>query len=157
MSWDYGSQGLPGFLDLPIAAAESEFRIEPWARSCRLLMVMAHEPTQSLTAWHAPGAADACIAGEQQDVVLPLMIALSMVMLDVFAQCAPQRALAKEDYLGQALLLYRPDPALRIGIVESSQLHSYRLIGRKPSWLRMSFTPSTGASAETGATRTVIR
>jgi hypothetical protein len=33
------------------------------------------------------------------------MIALSMVMLDVFAQCAPQGALAKEDYLGQALLL----------------------------------------------------
>jgi len=33
--------------------------------------------------------------GEQQDVVLPLMIALSMVMLDVFAQGAPQGALAE--------------------------------------------------------------
>jgi hypothetical protein len=76
-------------------------------------MVITQEPTQSLTALHRPGAADACIAGEQQDVVLPLMIALSMVMLDVFAQGAPQGALVEEDYLGQALLLYRPDPALR--------------------------------------------
>jgi hypothetical protein len=49
------------------------------------------------------------MAGEQQDVVLPLMIALSMVMLDVFAQGAPQGAFSEEDYLGQALLLYRPD------------------------------------------------
>jgi hypothetical protein len=78
-------------------------------------MVITQEPTQSLTALHVPGAADACIAGEQQDIVLPLMIALSMVMLDVFAQGEPQGALAEEDYLGQALLLYRPDPALRIG------------------------------------------
>ena len=62
-------------------------------------MVITQEPTQSLTALHVPGAADACIAEEQQDVVLPLMIAL-----------------AEEDYLGQALLLYRPDPTLRIGI-----------------------------------------
>jgi hypothetical protein len=59
------------------------------ARSRRLLMVITREPTQSLTALHGPGAADACIAGEQQDVVLPLMIALSMVMPDVFAQGAP--------------------------------------------------------------------
>ena len=109
-------------------------------------MVKAQEPTQSLTALHVPGAADACIAGEQQDVVLPLMIALSMVMFDVFAQGEPQGALAEEDYLGQALLLYRPDPALRIGIVKSSQLHAYRLIGHKPFWSRMSFIPSTGAS-----------
>ena len=58
------------------------------ARSRRLLMVITQEPTQSLTALHVPSAADACIAGEQQDVVLPLMIALSMVMLDVFAQAS---------------------------------------------------------------------
>ena len=58
-------------------------------------MVITQEPTQSLTALHVPGAADACIAGEQQDVALSLMIALSMVMLDVFAQGAPQGALAE--------------------------------------------------------------
>ena len=54
-------------------------------------MVITQEPTQSLTALHRPGAADAWITGEQQDVVLPLMIALSMVMLDVFAQGARRR------------------------------------------------------------------
>jgi hypothetical protein len=67
-------------------------------------MAITREPAQSLTALHRPGAADAWIAGEQQDVVLPLMIALSMVMLVVFAQGEPQGALAEEDYLGQALL-----------------------------------------------------
>ena len=50
-------------------------------------MVIAQEPTQSLAALHRPLALDVCIAREQQDIVLPLMIALSMVMLDVFAQC----------------------------------------------------------------------
>ena len=85
-------------------------------RSGRFLMVIAQEPTQSLAALHRPLGVDVCIAREQQDVVLPLMIALSMVMLDVFAQCAPQGALAEEDHLGQALLLHRPDPALRVGI-----------------------------------------
>jgi hypothetical protein len=51
-------------------------------------MVIAQEPTQSLAALHRPLALDVGSAREQQDVVLPLMIALSMVMLDVFAQCA---------------------------------------------------------------------
>jgi len=68
-------------------------------------MVIAQEPTQSLAALHRPLPVDVCIAREQQDVVLPLVIALSMVMLDVFAQCPPQGALAEEDHLGQALLL----------------------------------------------------
>jgi hypothetical protein len=71
------------------------------ARSRRLLMVITQEPTQSLTALHVPSAVDACIGGEQQDVVLPLMIALSMIMLDVFAQGEPQGTLAEEDYLAE--------------------------------------------------------
>jgi hypothetical protein len=37
-------------------------------------------------------------------------------MFDILAQGSPQGALAKEDHLGQALLLHRPDPAIRIGI-----------------------------------------
>jgi hypothetical protein len=32
VSWDNGRKGLPGLLDLLIAAAQPEFRIEPWAR-----------------------------------------------------------------------------------------------------------------------------
>ena len=95
------------------------------ARSRRLLMVITQEPTQSLTALHGPGAVDACIAGEQQDVVLPLMIALSMVMLDGFAQCAPQGALAKEDYLGQALLLHRPNPAQSTALVSLDRTQTF--------------------------------
>ena len=46
-----------------------------------------------------------------------------------------------------ALAPDRADQPFSKAIVKSSQLHSYRLIGRKPSWLRMSFTPSTGASS----------
>jgi hypothetical protein len=37
-------------------------------------------------------------------------------MFDVFAQGPPQGALTEENHLAQALLLHRPDPALRIGI-----------------------------------------
>ena len=52
-------------------------------RSGRLLMVIAQEPTQSRAASDKPLAVDVCIAREQQDVALPLMIALGMVMFDV--------------------------------------------------------------------------
>src|SRR5882757_6881893 len=79
-------------------------------------MVIAQEPTQSLAAPHRPLAAAVRIPRKQQDVTLPLVISLGMEIFDVFAQRPPQGALAEEDYLGQALLLDRPDPALRIGI-----------------------------------------
>src|SRR5262249_25909895 len=79
-------------------------------------MVIAQEPTQSLAALHGPLAADVCIAREQQDVALPLMISLGMEMFDKFAECAPQGALTQENHLGQTLLLHRANPPLRIGI-----------------------------------------
>ncbi len=41
----------------------------------------------------------------------------------------------------------RADQPFCVCVVKSSQLHSYRLIERKPSWLRMSFTPSTDVSS----------
>ena len=107
-------------------------------------MVVTQEPAQSLTTLHVPGAAEACIAGRTAGRCPSPDDCAHMVMLDVFAQGAPQGALAEGDHLGQALLLHRPYPALRIGIVKSSQLHSYRVIGRNPSWLRMSFTPLYG-------------
>src|SRR6266478_3780001 len=71
---------------------------------------------QSLAAPHRPLAVAPRIPRKQQDVALPLGIPLSMEMLDIVAQRPPQGALAKQDYLGQALLLDRPAPALRIGI-----------------------------------------
>jgi hypothetical protein len=48
-------------------------------------------------------------------------------VLDIFAQRSPQRALAKQNYLGQALLFHRPDPALRISIqVRTARRQSQR-------------------------------
>jgi hypothetical protein len=79
-------------------------------------MVITQESAQSLAALNRPVAADVCTPREQQDIALPLVIPLGMEMFDIFAQCSPQGALAKQDHLGQALLLHRPDPALRIGI-----------------------------------------
>src|SRR5258707_15792618 len=84
--------------------------------SRRLLMIIAQKPTQSLAAPHWPLALPIRRPRKQQDVTLPLMIPLAMEMVDIVAQRPPQRALAEEDHLGQALLLDRPDPALRIGI-----------------------------------------
>src|SRR5262245_57766629 len=43
-------------------------------------------------------------------------IPLGVEMVEVVAQCPPQRPLAEKDHFGQALLLDRPDPALRVGI-----------------------------------------
>src|ERR1700687_2676446 len=79
-------------------------------------MVVAQEPTQSLAALHGPLTTNVRIPREQQDIALPLVISLSVEMLDIFVQCPAQRALTEENGLGQALLLHRPDPALRIGI-----------------------------------------
>ena len=50
---------------------------------------------------------------------------------------------AKHDHVVETFAADRADESLNVSIVKSSQLHSYHLIGRKPSWLRMSFTPST--------------
>ena len=79
-------------------------------------MVITQEPAQSLAALHGLPAADVCIPREQQDVALSLVIPLSMVMFDIFAQRPPQGALAEQNNPGQALLLHRPDPAFRIRI-----------------------------------------
>jgi hypothetical protein len=55
--------------------------------------------------------------------------------------------LTENDDMIQALAADRPDQPFGQAIVKSSQLHSYRLIGRKPSWSRMSFTPSMDVSS----------
>jgi hypothetical protein len=55
--------------------------------------------------------------------------------------------LAQNDDVIQTLTPDRSDQPFGNAVVKSSQLHSYRLIGRKPSWLRMSFTPSTDVSS----------
>src|SRR5262249_12915279 len=79
-------------------------------------MIITQQATHALPALHGAVRMDACITREQEDVALPLMIALGMIMVDVFVQRLAQRALAQKDPLGQALLLHPADPALRIGI-----------------------------------------
>jgi hypothetical protein len=69
-------------------------------------MIITQEPTEALTALHGLCPADIRVPREQQDIVLPLMIPLSMEMLDIFVQGSPQRALTEEDHLGQALLFH---------------------------------------------------
>src|SRR5215475_15670415 len=92
--------------------------IEPLGvRSRRLSIVIAQEPTQSLPALNRLRlVADIRITREQQDVTLALVIPLGMIMLNVFVQRPPRGCPAQQDHLGQALLLHRPNPALRIGI-----------------------------------------
>ena len=86
------------------------------APSRRLTMIVAQEPTQSLATLHRPLAAAVRVPRKQQDVALPLVVSLGMEMIDVIAQRPPQRALAEQDHLRQALLLDRSDPALCVGI-----------------------------------------
>ena len=58
-------------------------------------LVIAQEPIQSLPALNRLRlAADIRITREQEDITLSLMIALGMIMLDVFVQRPPQGALA---------------------------------------------------------------
>ncbi|MGZ9105771.1 MAG: hypothetical protein ACXW3M_08120 [Rhodoplanes sp.] len=71
-------------------------------------MVITQQAAQSLAALNMPVAAGVCTPREQQDIALPLVIPFGMEMFDIFAQRSPQRALAKEDHLAQALLLHRP-------------------------------------------------
>jgi len=53
--------------------------------SRRLLVIITQEPTQSLPALNRLRlVADIRIKREQQDVTLPLVVPLSMIMFDVF-------------------------------------------------------------------------
>jgi hypothetical protein len=58
-------------------------------------VIITQEPTQPLAALHGPLAADLRVMREQQDVALPLVIPLGMVMLDILDQRPPKRVLAE--------------------------------------------------------------
>src|ERR1039458_3981770 len=74
------------------------------ANSRSFFMVITQEPTQPLATLHRLLTLRFRDPAEQQDVRLPLMIPLSMVMCNIFAQRPPQRALTKENELRQTLL-----------------------------------------------------
>ena len=59
-------------------------------------MVVTQEPAQSLATLNGARATNVRVPWEQQDVAFPLVIALSVKMFDVFAQCPPQGALTKQ-------------------------------------------------------------
>jgi hypothetical protein len=90
-----GQQKRVEFPDLPIGQRAGldwpywhvPFHREALVAGLRCLpMIITQEPTQSLAALHGLFAADVSVTREQQNVALPLMIPLNMVMLDVFAQ-----------------------------------------------------------------------
>src|SRR4249919_806239 len=84
--------------------------------SCGFLMVVTQEPTQPLATSHRPTPTNFRDPRKQQDVGLPLMIPLGMIVCNILAQRPPQRTLTKENELRQTLLLHRPHPPLRIGV-----------------------------------------
>ena len=81
----------------------------------RAVVVMKHS-AETLASADRARVSKTADAGVDESIFQALVIALGMVMLDIFAQRSPQRALAEQNQRGQALLLHRPDPALRIGI-----------------------------------------
>ena len=62
-------------------------------------MIITQEPTQPLAALHGRPALDVPIPRDQQDIALALVIALGMVVFDIFREGPSQRTLAKEDHL----------------------------------------------------------
>src|SRR5262245_23875841 len=59
-------------------------------------MIIAQQAAQPLAALNRSVAADVGTPGKQQDIALPLVIAFGMVMLDIYIQRPPQRALAEQ-------------------------------------------------------------
>jgi hypothetical protein len=70
-----------------------------------------------------------------------------MVVVNVFAQGPPQRTLAEENNLGQALFFHRSDPALRVGILKDRRLHPIHAIDHNCFGLRMCSTHCMDASS----------
>src|SRR5665647_685571 len=98
------------------------------ANSRSLLMVITKEATQPFATLHRLLTTCFRDPTEQQDIGLPLMIPLSMVMRNIFAQRPPQGALTKENDIRQTLLLHRSHPAFSIGVqVRTSRRQRERL------------------------------
>src|ERR1700721_2266529 len=93
-----------------------------------LLVVIIYEPPQPLAALVRPLVTPLRDPTEQQDVGLPLMIPLGMVMRHILTQRSPQGALTKDNDLRQTLLLDRSHPAFGIGVqVRASRRQRERL------------------------------
>jgi hypothetical protein len=60
--------------------------------------------------------------GEEEHVVLALMVAFLVIMLLELGERSPQRTFPEQDQMEQALLFNRPHPALRKSVAVSHQL-----------------------------------
>src|ERR1035441_7175341 len=76
------------------------------------------QTTQSFLATHnsALPARPSIRQGEQEPVLLALVIALLVVMGHILLQGSAQRPLPEQDELRQAFLFHRSHPAFRVGV-----------------------------------------
>jgi hypothetical protein len=81
------------------------------ARLRGFLMIIMQRPARPFATLHRPAPLRLRVTRKQQDVVLPLMITLRMVMRSTFAQRQPQGALTDEKHLGQDLFLLPTSPS----------------------------------------------
>src|ERR1035441_9243992 len=92
--------------------------VYPTEGSCRFLLIVLQQTTQSFLATHNSviAAHSSIRQGEQQSVLLALVIALLVVMGHVLVQGSAQRSLPEQDEFRQAFLFHRSHPAFRIGV-----------------------------------------
>src|ERR1019366_5525776 len=92
--------------------------VYPTEASCRFPLIVLQQTTQSFLATHnsVVPARPSMRQGEQQPVLLALVIALLVVMGHVLLQGSAQRSLPEQDQLRQAFLFHRSHPAFRIGV-----------------------------------------
>src|ERR1035438_5999977 len=92
--------------------------VPPTEASCRFPLIVLQQTTESFFATHnsVVPARPSIRPGEQQSVLLALVIALLVVMGHVLLQGSAQRSLPEQDEFRQAFLFYRSHPAFRIGV-----------------------------------------
>src|SRR6266571_2959607 len=84
---------------------------------CRVAVVVLQQPTEPFaTPQRALTRSALAGQGKEQYVALALMIPLVMNMRHVLRQRMTERRFPTQDQPREALLLDRPDPALRIGV-----------------------------------------
>ena len=103
---------------------------------------------KSAEKWLRQNATNGMYCSRRRRVLVDGKVRASRVLVGrVRSQQMAKMPLAEHDNVVKTFPPDRTDRPFTIPVVKSSQLHSYRLIGRKPSWLRMSFTPSTDVSS----------
>src|ERR1019366_2008812 len=92
--------------------------VYPTEGSCRFPLIVLQQTTQPFLATHnsVVPARPSIWQGEQELVLLALVIALLVVICQVLLQGPAQRPLPEQDELRQAFLFHRSHPAFRIGV-----------------------------------------